>query len=101
MPWREATFKSLALAFALFIAIFAAAIVMVLIAAVVRLPAWVAGTMVLLVSLSYPIALNWTDMKLALRRKRGLCPTCAYDRRGLTPDAKCPECGTAPAAPTN
>lgn len=29
----------------------------------------------------------------AIRRRRGLCPKCAYDRRGLPADALCPECG--------
>jgi hypothetical protein len=28
-----------------------------------------------------------------LRRRAGRCTTCGYDRRGLTPDAPCPECG--------
>lgn len=27
------------------------------------------------------------------RRARGMCPSCAYDRQGLAPDAVCPECG--------
>ena len=27
------------------------------------------------------------------RRRRGRCPACNYDRRGLGPDAPCPECG--------
>jgi hypothetical protein len=37
----------------------------------------------------------------AIRASRGLCCSCAYDRRGLPADAKCPECATvpAPAAP--
>jgi hypothetical protein len=29
----------------------------------------------------------------ARRRRRGRCPKCNYDRTGLAPDAKCPECG--------
>lgn len=28
-----------------------------------------------------------------LRRRRGLCLACGYDRRGLAPDHACPECG--------
>ena len=28
-----------------------------------------------------------------VRRARGGCADCCYDRKGLTPDAPCPECG--------
>lgn len=28
-----------------------------------------------------------------VRIRRGRCPACAYDRRGLGPDTPCPECG--------
>jgi len=29
----------------------------------------------------------------AIRRRRGLCPNCAYNLRGLPPGSPCPECG--------
>ncbi len=39
----------------------------------------------------------WRLDTLARRRARlNLCPKCNYDRTGLAPVAKCPECGTAP-----
>jgi hypothetical protein len=31
------------------------------------------------------------------RRIRGLCLKCAYNRAGLAPGARCPECGHAPS----
>lgn len=31
-----------------------------------------------------------------VRRKRGLCSRCAYDRSGLSPTEACPECGDTP-----
>jgi hypothetical protein len=48
-----------------------------------------------------PIALaamlTWLPLLARARRKPGLCPTCAYDRRGLHPATKCPECGSTPS----
>jgi hypothetical protein len=34
-------------------------------------------------------------IRCTLRRRRGLCPTCRYDLRGLPPGAPGPVCGTA------
>jgi hypothetical protein len=34
-------------------------------------------------------------LRRTLRRRRGLCPACRYDLRGLPPGALCPECGAA------
>ncbi len=33
-----------------------------------------------------------------LRRRRNLCPACAYNLRGLPPQSRCPECGQASRA---
>jgi hypothetical protein len=51
----------------------------------------------------WPLALLLTIVVVWLwwRRLRfrgpDLCRRCGYDRDGLIPDAKCPECGTAPS----
>ncbi len=44
-------------------------------------------------------AIAWRlDTLVRRRAKMNLCPKCGYDRTGLaTNDAKCPECGAAPA----
>jgi hypothetical protein len=57
---------------------------------------WLILSAAVLVILGYPFALNWSDMKVTIRRRRGRCTTCGYDRRGLAAGAKCPECGTVP-----
>jgi hypothetical protein len=49
---------------------------------------------------AFLISAGWPLTALArsfIRGRRGACPNCGYDRRGLTPDANCPECGTLPA----
>jgi hypothetical protein len=35
------------------------------------------------------------------RQHAGQCLTCGYDRRGLSPDAPCPECGQLAASPVD
>jgi hypothetical protein len=37
-----------------------------------------------------------TALRTRARTRAGLCPTCAYDRRGLSESTPCPECGTSP-----
>lgn len=41
-----------------------------------------------------------TRSRAWLRRRRGLCPGCAYHRAGLPDGAKCPECGLAASSYT-
>lgn len=57
---------------------------------------WAAGTSLLypILLTSLPAVLLWyTDRR---RPRPHACPKCSYDRRGLAPDTKCPECGTTP-----
>ena len=54
------------------------------------LPLWVP-----LIVVAVPTGLVWrADRRAARRERKGECLTCGYDRRGLAPDAGCPECGT-------
>jgi hypothetical protein len=58
----------------------------------VLIPLWIP-----LVVVAAATALLWTaDRRGTQRESGGRCPKCQYDRRGLAPDAKCPECGTIP-----
>jgi hypothetical protein len=59
----------------------------------VAFPLWV-----LFLVAAVPACLLWGgEITARHRRSTGLCKGCGYDRRGLAADAKCPECGTAPA----
>jgi hypothetical protein len=53
-------------------------------------------------SILYPVLLASIPAALLWYRDRrrfgpGMCTNCGYNRHGLAPDAKCPECGTVPA----
>ncbi len=43
--------------------------------------------------LSVLVLLAWRSARRAWRRRRGRCPACAYDLRGLGGGGVCPECG--------
>jgi hypothetical protein len=43
--------------------------------------------------------LSWLDHRRMDRRSRGECEGCGYDRRSLTPETACPECGKPPRSP--
>lgn len=56
----------------------------------VTAPLWALAAPTLLAT-----AAAWRRDTVARRRDRiGCCANCAYDRRGLAPDAVCPECGS-------
>ena len=62
----------------------------------IRIPYWLpTGLFAVLPSSWFVAALRRSRRNR--RRRRGLCPTCGYDLRGLTHD-RCPECG-APSSP--
>jgi hypothetical protein len=56
----------------------------------------IADTAILSVALG-ALVLTFGFLRAFRRRRKGLCPSCAYDRHGLsTPAAPCPECGAPP-----
>jgi hypothetical protein len=40
------------------------------------------------------LILSLAAARKSLRRKRGHCPECNYDRAGLAAESPCPECGS-------
>jgi hypothetical protein len=56
-------------------------------------PVWIPAAAMASITL-----LAWRLDALARRRARTThCPKCGYDRAGIAAEAKCPECGSAPA----
>ncbi len=43
----------------------------------------------------YGLLLIPASLRRGRRRRRGACVECGYDRRGIAPEAACPECGTS------
>jgi hypothetical protein len=62
------------------------------------LPIWPGLLLNTLIFSAAVFAAHWSSRAIIRRRRRakGRCAGCGYDRRGLTPDAMCPECGAAP-----
>lgn len=95
-PRKSPTFHDIAMALAGLVVLAAFCI-----AAMWLLRDAVGGILALLGVFGYLAWLDWPNIKSRRRLKRGACPTCGYDMRGLTPTpdgpAPCPECGHAPA----
>ncbi len=53
------------------------------------IPFWVPALV-----MTFPLLLVWKmQWRRTVRIETALCPSCAYDRRDLAPNAPCPECG--------
>ena len=59
-------------------------------------PAGLAADAAMYGSFIFTSYLGIRALHAASRRRRGLCPSCAYDRRSLKATTTCPECGTTP-----
>jgi hypothetical protein len=90
---RAATIKDYVVALALLVGTLFFVLVVADVGFILKLNGWLILSAILLLILAYPFALNWSDMKVAIRRRRGRCTTCGYDRHGLAEGAPCPECG--------
>jgi len=42
-----------------------------------------------------PVVRPWRFRRSQRRMRRGCCPECGYDLRGIDPEMVCPECGAA------
>jgi hypothetical protein len=58
-------------------------------------PVWAGGCFLLAVAIA--VAASWRSVA-ALRRGPDACAMCGYDRGGLAPGSRCPECGADPLA---
>jgi len=58
---------------------------------ILNIPLWL-FELVLLVLLIRP----WRFTRARRRMRKGLCPKCGYDRRGIGEQRECPECGAPP-----
>lgn len=58
------------------------------------LPLGLAANTMLFAAAPFIVLVAVPTVRQALRRRRGRCPLCGYDRRGLEGGAPCPECGS-------
>ena len=93
-PRESPTFRDIAMALAglVVLAVFC-------LAAVLLLRDAVGMILSLLGMLGYLVWLDWAHIMSRRLLKRGACPTCGYDLKGLATDTPCPECGKQRDAP--